>query len=148
MALALALCGCTGAPTTPPASPTTSITPTATPSTTPTPDPTLRADLGAAENLAYFDFVNEKTLAAHPQPVGRDFIDALVAAGFSKPDMQVTADKTTINLVPGSIQFSVRFNGQCLIGQYGADGVGYHSEVTKLVSTGNCLIGDTSPINW
>ncbi|MEO8907458.1 MAG: hypothetical protein ABI310_05205 [Microbacteriaceae bacterium] len=146
MVLAITLSACTGSPTTPTSTPT--ATATSTPTATPTPDPTLRAELNAADNQAFFDFVNQKTLAAHPQPVGRDFIDALVAAGFTKADMQVTADKTTISLTPGSIQFSVRFNGQCLIGQYGPDGVGYHSEVTDLVSTGNCLIGDTSPINW
>ncbi|HEY5224813.1 MAG TPA: hypothetical protein VIJ18_17410 [Microbacteriaceae bacterium] len=128
--------------------PTQTATPSGAATSTSSPEPTFRAELSAAQNQAYFDFVNQKTLAAHPQPVGRDFIDALVAAGFAKADMQVTADKTTINLTPGSIQFSVRFNGQCLIGQYGPNGVGYHSEVAKPVSTGSCLIGDTSPINW
>ncbi|TAM70212.1 MAG: hypothetical protein EPN48_07300 [Microbacteriaceae bacterium] len=152
--LAITLAGCTGSPSTPNATSTsasTSIpTRTETPSrtATPAPAPTLRSGLSAADNRAYFDFVNQKTLAAHPEPIGRDFIDALVAAGFAKADMQVTADKTTIGLTPGSIQFSVRFNGQCLIGQYGPNGVGYHSEVAKPVSTGNCLIGDTSPIDW
>jgi hypothetical protein len=147
LSLAMALSGCTGAPTAP-AAPTASSTATVSPTAVPTQDPTLRPQLGAAENRAYFDFVNAKTIAANPEPTGRSFIDALVAAGFNKADMLVTADKTTIDLTPGSIQFSVRFNGACLIGQYGQDGVGYHSAVDALLATGNCLVGETSPINW
>lgn len=113
-----------------------------------TPAPTLRPRLSAAENRAFFDAVNKKVLLAHPSPGGRDFVDALVAAGFEKKNMQVTPDKTSIGLAVGSIQFSVLFNDKCLIGQWGPDGVGYHSEVTAALSTGTCLIGKTRPIDW
>lgn len=113
-----------------------------------TPTPTLRPKLSAAENLAAFNAVNEQVLVAHPSPGGRDFIDALVAAGFEKKNMQVTPDKTSIDLAAGSVQFSVLFNDKCLIGQWGPDGVGYHSEVASVMSTGKCLIGKTRPISW
>jgi len=147
-ALSLALAGCTSTPHK--STPTHTATPTATATATPTatPDPILRPKLSAQQNLPYFDFINQKTLAADPSPVGRTFIDGLVAAGFTKADMSVTPDKTTINLTPGSIQFSVLFNGSCLIGQYGPDGVGYHSEVSDVLSTGKCLIGNTRTIDW
>jgi hypothetical protein len=139
------LSGCTGEPTKP--AKTHTAVATATPTATPTQAPILRQELSATQNLAFFDYVNQKTLAANPDPVGKTFIDGLVAAGFNKADMSVTADKTTINLTPGSIQFSVLFNGQCLLGQYGPDGVGYHSQVAAVLSTGKCLIGETASMN-
>jgi hypothetical protein len=102
----------------------------------------------AAQNLPFFDQVNRATLAANPNAKGRDFIDALVAAGFTKADMQVTVDTTTIGLKANSIQFSVRMGETCLIGQNGADAGGYNSAVTPVLATGTCLIGDTRPIDW
>lgn len=144
-ALVMTLSGCTGAP----AKPKHTSVSTHTATSTPTPTvavPILRPTLSAKQNLPFFDYVNQKTIAANPDPVGKSFIDGLVAAGFTKTDMSVTADKTTINLTPGSIQFSVLFNGDCLLGQYGPDGVGYHSEVAPVLSTGKCLIGETSSL--
>ena len=63
--------------------------------------------------------------------------------------MQVTVDTTTIGLKANSIQFSVRMGDTCLIGQNGADAGGYCSEVTPVLSPpGNCLVGQTRPIDW
>ncbi len=62
--------------------------------------------------------------------------------------MQLTVDTTTIGLKANSIQFSVRLNGGCLVGQNGQGSGGYQSEVTPLLATGNCLVGDTRPIDW
>ena len=76
----------------------------------------------------------------------QQFVDGLAAAGFAKADMQMTADRTTVNLTPGSVQFSVLINGGCLIGQFGEDIGGYHSMVAPVLRTGKCLIGDTVPI--
>jgi hypothetical protein len=150
LTVALALTGCTGGPA-PTASQTaapTVATATATP-TAPTPAPIALVPGGTAqENLPFFDKVNQATLAANPNAQGRDFIDALVAAGFTKADMQVTVDTTTIGLKANSIQFSVRMGDTCLIGQNGADASGYSSLVAPALSTGACLIGDTRPIDW
>jgi hypothetical protein len=77
---------------------------------------------------------------------GRDFIDNLVAAGYSKTDMEVTPDSTAIGILADNIQFAIRLNGTCLIGQYG--NVGYHSTTGELLSTGRCLVGQTRPISW
>lgn len=141
------LAGCVGgAP-----APTTS-TPAASPSPTPTstvaPEPELVPGGTAAQNLPYFDKVNRATLAANPAAKGRDFIDALVAAGFDKSAMQVTVDTTTIGLAANSIQFSVKLGDTCLIGQNGADAGGYSSLTTPVLATGACLIGQTRAIDW
>lgn len=139
-----------------PAIPTASDPSTPTALSTPAPsaspvvpsDPVLRPDLGAKQNLAYFDFVNRRTLAANPNADGKAFIDGLIAAGFAKADLQLTADRTSANLPADSIQFSARINGSCLIGQNGKGSLGYHSIATTLLATGNCLIGNTRSINW
>ncbi|MDN4596394.1 DUF6993 domain-containing protein [Leifsonia virtsii] len=147
--LAFALTGCVGG-TTSTASPTGSATSSATATPTPSAPAAIALVPGgtAQQNLPYFDQVNRATLAAKPDAQGRDFIDALVAAGFSKADMQVTVDTTTIGLKANSIQFSVKLGDTCLIGQNGADAGGYNSMVTPVLSTGSCLIGQTRPIDW
>ncbi|MFF2051589.1 DUF6993 domain-containing protein [Leifsonia sp. NPDC058194] len=143
--VALALAGCTPG-TTPTATPSATPTPTAT--ATGAPAPELVPGGTAQQNLPFFNKVNTATLAANPDAKGRDFIDALVAAGFTKADMQVTVDTTTIGLKANSIQFSVKMGDTCLIGQNGADAGGYNSMTTPVLSTGACLIGQTRPIDW
>ena len=150
IAVTFSLAGCIATPSTP--APTESIavsTPTPTPTITATPTPSAPQFLpngSAQENLPYFDAVNRRVLQVNPSAVGADFINALIAAGFARADMQVTADRTSVNLPAGSIQFSVKIQGKCLIGQNGAGSDGYHSEVTPPLATGKCLVGDTVPI--
>ncbi|MBU4466432.1 MAG: hypothetical protein KKH75_11365, partial [Actinobacteria bacterium] len=50
---------------------------------------------------------------------GRAYVDALVAAGFDKTAMQVTNDTSTVGDPAESIQFSVRWGSECLVGQVG-----------------------------
>jgi hypothetical protein len=145
-ALLAGLAACTPAPS-PTHTPTATATGSSTPTATPTPVATFDPNGSAKDNRAFFDQVNQKTLAANPSATGMDFINGLVAAGFKKSDMQVTADKTSINLQPGSIQFSVKMGGDCLIGQFGPDSGGYQSMLAAPISTGTCLIGNTVPIN-
>jgi hypothetical protein len=140
--LGLAACSSPAPSPTKSSSSATSSAPAPVPSVVPTVDPKGTAK----DNLGYFDYVNRRTIAANPTPNGQQFIAALAAAGFMKADMQVTADKTTINLQPGSLQFSVLINGGCLVGQFGTDIGGYHSEVVPVLDTGKCLIGNTVPI--
>ncbi|MEN2741907.1 hypothetical protein ABCS02_29330 [Microbacterium sp. X-17] len=156
VAAALLLSACTGGhpgATTDPA-PHTAATDSASASATPTPTPTASAAPAlvpggtAEQNLPYFDKVNQATIAAKPGAQGRDFIDALVAAGFTKSDMQLTPDMTTIGLKAASIQFSVQFGASCVIGQYGPDSGGYTSLTSPTLATGGCLIGQTRPIDW
>jgi hypothetical protein len=131
--------------------PTPPATARPTPSTPGTASPTapeFRPELSAIENLPYFDWVNGGVIAANASAGGRDFIDALVAAGFDKAQMQVTADRTTVDLAADSVQFSVLFQGECLVGQYGPASGGYHGAVRPPLGAGTCLVGQTRPIDW
>ncbi|MGK9147312.1 hypothetical protein KXS11_06780 [Plantibacter flavus] len=143
--LGLALTACT-APT---PTPTPTATPTASPSATAkTPAaPALLPEGTAAENLPYFDAVNAATLAANPAAGGQAIIDGLVAAGFPKPEMEVSFDTTSIGDPADSIQFAIRWQGSCILGQNGP-ATGYHSEVVSMLDTGRCLVGATRPIDW
>lgn len=140
---AVALAGCTADDAGPEPS-TERPTPTAAPAE----PPALLPDGTAGDNLPYFDHVNTEVVAANEGAKGRDFVDALVAAGFDKGAMQVTADATTIGDAADSVLFSVQWGEECLIGQFGASSEGYHSAVQPKLGTGGCLIGATRPIDW
>ncbi|MFF2369538.1 DUF6993 domain-containing protein [Agromyces sp. NPDC058110] len=140
------LTGCTG---TPAPAPTPSPSSRPQPSGEATAAPVgLHPDLPAAENLPYFDQVNQQVVAANAEAGGRDFIDALVAAGFDKAAMQLTSDQTSLGEPADSVQFAVLFNDECLVGQYGPKSGGYHGAVQPALGTGGCLIGQTRPIDW
>ena len=96
---------------------------------------------------ALFDEVNRAVVSAHAHPLGADFTAALHGAGFPKSAMQLTADRTSIGLEPGSIQFSVRVGDECFVGQYGTAVGGYRSETVAPLAGGGCLIGDTVPVH-
>ncbi len=138
--------GCTAAP--PPASSASPSAPTETAPATGSATPSLSPDLAASENLAFFDAVNLGVVAANASAGGRDFVDALVTAGFDKSRMEVTADRTTVDLQADSVQFAVLFSEECLVGQYGPASGGYHSAVRPALGTGGCLVGETRPIDW
>ena len=136
------LTACVGGPPMP--------TPTATeaaPSPGASEPPPPAIDLGgtATQNKPFFDQVNAATAATGAHD-GRSFIDGLVAAGYSKEAMEVTPDRTTVNAQVDTLQFSVRLNGTCLVGQWG--GAGYASYAGPLLADGHCLIGTTRPIDW
>ena len=141
VALALTLAGCAPeTPTVPMPLPTSSPSASSSASAAP--------DTSAAGQKALFDSTNNATLTAAggANPGGRAFVDALVAAGFDKAAMQLTPDKTAINLDADNIQFSVLIGADCLVGQYG--NVGYQSTVLPVLSTGKCLVGTTRAIDW
>ena len=140
LVLALTLAGCAEAAPAPMPLPTTTASPSASASAPP--------DTSAAGQKALFDLTNNATvsLADGANPGGRAFIDSLVAAGFDKASMEVTSDKTAINLDADNIQFSVRIGDECLVGQYG--NVGYQSSVLPALASAGCLIGTTRPIDW
>ncbi|WP_141692924.1 DUF6993 domain-containing protein [Leifsonia xyli] len=145
LGLSVLLAGCAPQP----ASPAGSVGQAQGATPVPSAAPTLVPGGTAEQNLPFFDHINRATLAANPEAKGRDFIDALVAAGFAKADMQVTVDTTTIGLKANSIQFSVKLGDSCLIGQNGADAGGYNSTVAAPIPpTGACLVGQTRAIDW
>ena len=148
--LSVSLTACTGVPAEPAATATTVPTASATsePSATPTPDPALVPTGTAGENLVYFNFLAAAVTKANPAADGRAYIDALVAGGFDRSAMEVTFDRTQANLVADSVQFSVRFAGECLVGQIGPASDGFHSVVAPILSTGLCLVGASRQIDW
>ncbi|GAA1813202.1 DUF6993 domain-containing protein [Agromyces neolithicus] len=141
--------GCSRIPQPPSPSPAPSVS---APAVSDTPEattvPRLQPDLPAAENRAFFDSVNRSVIAANESAGGRDFIDALTAVGFERSVMQVTADRTTVDLQAGSVLFSVRLGDDCLVGQYGPESGGYHGAVRPALGIGGCLVGQTRPIDW
>ncbi len=149
------LTACTGSPEEPSpssAAPTRSATPevsaTSEVSATPEPGTALLPTGTASDNLAYFNFLAAAVTTADSGADGRAYIDALVAGGFDRSVMQVTFDRTQADLVADSVQFSVNFAGECLIGQIGPASDGFHSVVAPLLSTGLCLVGSTRQIDW
>ena len=144
VALGAVLAGCGGAPM---PTPTASTSRSATPSPSPTAKaPVFHPDGSAAANQQYIDYVNRALNASSGLSDGRTIVDNLVAAGFTKADMEVTADTTALDLTVDSIQVAVRIKGECLIG--GFSYVGYQGIVAPLLGSGTCLVGATRPIDW
>jgi hypothetical protein len=140
------LAGCTSAA--PAAAPSDTATPTPTisnPEETPAPL-ALKPEGTALQNIEFFDSVMSPFLTDTPDTGGREIIDHLVAAGFDKSQMELTPDTTAVGLEADNIQFSVRMNNTCLVGQSG--NVGYHSLAAPILSTGTCLVGNTRAIDW
>ena len=148
-ALVLALSGCgtvfPAQQATPTGAPEASLTPDGPAGDAATP-PALVPGGTAEENRAFFDSVGQRVLAGEPEAGGRTFIDALVAAGFKKSDMEVTEDQTAIGNDVDALQFSVKVGESCLIGERSS--TGYASVVAPLLGTGTCLIGETRVIDW
>ncbi len=134
----------------------TSSTPDVSPSLSPTPSqtaappavPGLVPGGTADENLPYFTLVTQQVWSGPERMAGRAYIDALVSAGFDKDHMQVTRDQTSIGNAADSIQFSVAWGEECLIGQAGAAFPEPVTVVLPILEGGTCLIGDTRPIDW
>ena len=146
--MGLSLVGCAGASPAPAPTQTRAASPSATAPAEPAPEPTLAPGLSASENLDYFDYVSRGVLRADKAAGGRAFVDALIAGGFDRGEMEVTFDRTQVDLAADSIQFSVRINGECLIGQNGPATDGYHSMVADVLGSGACLVGGTRQIDW
>lgn len=155
IAVAVALAGCgvsdpQARPSSAAVDPSGEPGPAPAPDTAPPPEPEPAAqfdpDATADENLAYFDDVNARFLAADPSPGGRPIVDNLVAAGFDREAMELTRDTTPIGRPADSVQFSVRVGDACLVGQ--ASDSGYVGIVGPVLSGSRCLIGELRPIDW
>jgi len=119
----------------------------ATPSSTPTGPPEYVENGSAKDNLAYFDQVNlELESDTDGMPSGRKIVDNLVDAGFDKKAMEITPDRTAIDLAADTIEFTVLIDDNCLFGQYGD--FAYRSVVLPVLDTGKCLVGKTRDIDW
>ncbi len=145
LALVAALAACTPQSDPAPAG-TAATTPAAVASSAPTTTAALLPEGTAADNKPFFDQVNQALIASNPQAGGVEFTSNLRSSGFDIAAMQVTPDITTVGVAADSIQFSVRWGDQCLIGQYGHGA--YTSMVAPPIATGACLIGQTRAIDW
>jgi hypothetical protein len=150
--LALALTGCTAAEVETGASPTASsaVTPTATASPSPSvaAEPVLVPDGTAQDNLPVFSAVVAAVWATPQQVIGQAYVDSLVAAGFDKAAMQLTPDQSTVGNAAESIQFSVRWGGECLVGQVGPATGAPVTAVVPVIDEDTCLVGTTRAIDW
>ena len=135
----------TAAPT---ATPTSPENPSASATPTEPPAPALVPDGTARDNLAVFSAITATVAAGADGASGRAYIDALVAVGFDKTAMQVTYDETTVGNPAESIQFSVRWHQECLVGQVGPSTGAPVTVVLPSLGQGTCLIGGTRPIDW
>ena len=148
VSVAAVLSGCTGPPSPAPTRSTTA--PTSSPSATATApaDPVLHPGGTAAENLPLFTAVAEKVWGSSKKAKGRAYVDALVSAGFEKAAMQVTKDTSTVGNAAESLQFSVLWDGECLVGQVGPATGKPVTAVMPALDDKTCLIGKTRPIDW
>lgn len=102
----------------------------------------------AADNLPLFAAVTASVWASGDRAAGRAYVDALTAAGFDKAAMQVTRDTSTVGNPAESIQFSVRWGDECLVGQVGPATGDPVTVVVPVIAEGTCLVGETRPIDW
>jgi len=146
---AAVLASCAVTPDAEQARPTAATTASATPTPAHGGEPVLVPDGSAEQNLPLFTAVTAQVWASDGRVEGRAYIDALVAAGFPKERMQVTADRTTVGHPVESLQFSVAWGtGQCLVGQVGPSTGDPVTVVVPQLAQGRCLVGSTRPIDW
>ena len=62
--------------------------------------------------------------------------------------MQVTEDMSTVGNPAESIQFSVEWGQECLVGQVGPATGDPFTVVVDVLPGGGCLVGDTRVIDW
>jgi hypothetical protein len=151
--LTASLAACTPGDTATPTPPAAS-SPAAAPSASSAPadsEPSAAAlvpDGTAADNLPVFAAVTAAVWATDDRGAGRAYVDALVQAGFDRSAMQVTHDRSTVGDPAESIQFSVRWGQECLIGQVGPATGEPVTTVMPVLAEGTCLVGNTRPIDW
>ena len=148
LTLTLTLTGCAGGPTVTPSAPSASAAPTSAPVAPEATGPALVPDGTAAENLPFFASIIGAVWASEQRGSGRAYVDALAANGFDKTRMQVTEDLSTVGNAAESMQVSVVWAGECLIGQFGS-ATGEPNSTTQALLPGDvCLLGSTRPIDW
>ena len=116
-------------------------TATATETSKPAQDPVLLPNGSAKDNLYYFTWVIEKTLAADPAADSFAVAQAVGAAGFDPATVQFTFSRTAAGLAADTSEVAVQFGGQCLIGQFGPVAPKVISRVLPVLATGGCLLG-------
>ncbi len=95
----------------------------------------------AEDNLPYIDFILTQAGAGTGLLGSLDAVAALESAGFDRANMEVTSDRTALELAAESVTIAVIIDGECALGQWSSDW--YTSSVTPILGAGTCLLGDT-----
>ncbi|QHC59381.1 hypothetical protein [Rathayibacter sp. VKM Ac-2760] len=109
---------------------------------------------GATSPLDFesFNTINRNTIFSKGEPRGADLADALIAAGFARSNVEVTADSTTEGKRADAIFVAVKSGETCFVGQYRTKASGEDGDTKYLgasvapLATGRCLIGDPVPV--
>jgi hypothetical protein len=117
-------------------------------SASPIPAATFTAGGTASQNLPIFAATIARVWSSPDKAHGRAYVDALGAVGFDKRAMQVTNDSSTVGNPAESIEFSVRWGAECLVGQVGPAIGRPVASVLPVLGGGVCLLGRTRPIDW
>jgi len=95
----------------------------------------------AEENLPYITWVLGQAGAGVGLFGSLDAVAALEEAGFERSAIEVTSDRTSLELAAESISVSVLVDGDCAIAQWSGDWL--VSSVQPVLGSGTCLLGDT-----
>ena len=96
----------------------------------------------ARENQPHIDdVIAEATENARGDVIGLELVEALVEAGYSLEDIELTPDKSLTERPADSTALALRFGEECLIAQWGSNW--YASPVEPLLASGTFLLGKT-----
>lgn len=104
----------------------------------------------ADENFPIFVQTLDRVSRDDGVVAGREIVQHFESAGFDRSTMQVSRDRTRMDLDPESMFVSVRFGEDCLVGQLVMNDRSVSAEVMPAVGPSNdiCIIGLTQPIDW
>ena len=96
----------------------------------------------ARENQPHIDDVIAGAIEnARGDVIGLELVEALVEAGYSLEDIELTPDKSLTERPADSTALALRFGEECLIAQWGSNW--YASAVEPLLASDTCLLGKT-----
>lgn len=107
----------------------------------PSKPPIFLPDAVAKANLYYFSWTIEQALAADPAADSFAIAQKVAEAGFDPAAIQFTFSRTAAGLAADSVDVSVNFAGECLVGQFGPAISGVHAVVLPVLASGGCLLG-------
>ena len=100
----------------------------------------------ARENQPHIDDVIAEAIEnARGDVIGLELVEALVEAGYSLEDIELTPDKSLTERPADSTALALRFGEECLIAQWGSNW--YASAVEPLLASDTCLLGKTVSLN-
>jgi hypothetical protein len=96
----------------------------------------------ARDNQPHVDWVIETARAeARTRVLGLDVVSRLEASGYPRLAMELTPDFSLTELPADSTALAIRFEGECVVAQWGDDW--YASAVMPVVVGDTCLLGET-----